>query len=99
MVVLTANLIDLSYGKRGIKVTLEDEVEEIRYIRHCTIACKNCEFQRHCDYCGVDFCGLYRYEEYGEWAHDKNGDVMCPECVEINPEQISIASNGILASE
>jgi uncharacterized protein (DUF983 family) len=41
---------------------MEEETKELRFIHHCTIACKNCEFQQHCDFCGEDFCGC-RYSD------------------------------------
>lgn len=70
---------------------LGTDLEEIRFISYCGKSCKGCDFFRHCDYCGEDFCGCHRYEE-GDWAHDKQGDVMCPDCRSAYPEQICIES-------
>lgn len=52
--------------------------EESRDIT-CTVQCNNCDFIRHCEYCGDDICGLYT-----NYGHDIASDVICEDCKEIN---------------
>lgn len=70
-------------------ISMEPELKEIRQIERCGRTCKGCDYLQHCDYCGDNFCGMtVEYDK--DWCHDKNADVMCGECAEINPELCEI---------
>lgn len=70
-------------------MNLQPDSKEIRKRWNCGRTCENCDFDRHCNHCGIDFCGCFRYENEGYkkgWKHDKNIDIMCPICAEINED-------------